>query len=199
MYTSGPFWGMHLFWWAFWIFTLVSVFGFNVPERVRVNSLDPRSILKRRLAKGDISEDGYKRIMEQLNADKDSVQREVTSQTNHALVTGHPMVDGLSLSVTWVAFYSICSLLYLIAPEVILTATSKLFHGMSFTQMAQTGVSFSFVDFISVLAIGAIYSFVVGAVWSLTHSAFLSQSAERRLTKLEIGRVQKADLRPQTR
>lgn len=199
MYMTGPFWGMHLFWWAFWIVAMVSVFGFNVPERARVNSLDPHSILRRRLAKGDISEDEFKRIEAQLRSDEESVQRDVTAQTTHALVAGHPMVDGLSFSATWALLYSLCSVLYWIAPDVILTATSKLFHGMSFTQMAQTGTSFGFGDFISVLTIGAVYTFAAGIVWSLTHSAFLRQSAERRLHRLENRRVQKSELRPQTR
>ncbi len=25
MHASGPFWGMHLFWWAFWIFAMVGI------------------------------------------------------------------------------------------------------------------------------------------------------------------------------
>lgn len=199
MYVTGPFWGMHLFWWAFWIFAMVSVFGFNVPERTRVNSLDPRSILKRRLAKGDISEDEYKRIEGQLRGDEESVQRDVTVQTTHAKVAGHPIVDGLSFSVTWVILYSLCSVLYWIAPEAVLSATSKLYHGMSFTQMVQTGTPFSFSDFLSVVTLGAVYAFTAGVIWSLTHSMFLRQTAERRLYRLGNRRVQKSELQPQTR
>ena len=199
MNTFGPFWGMHLFWWAFWIFAMVGVFGYNVPERARVNSLDPFVILKRRFAKGEISEDEYKKITAQLRSDENSARRDVAAQTTHSMAAGHPIVDGLSFSATWTILYSVCSVLYWIAPDAILTATSKLFHGMSFTQMAQAGIVFSFGDFISVLTLGAVYTFAAGAVWSLVHSYFLRQKAERRLEKIEKRTVQKAQLNPQPR
>lgn len=195
----GPFWGMHLFWWAFWIFTMVSVFGFNVPERARVNSLDPHVILKRRLAKGDITEDEYKKITAQLRSDEEAIHRDATAQTAHAKVVGHPFVDGLSFSATWAISYSLCALLYWIAPAAMVTATSKLFHGMSFNQMVQSGTSFGFGDFISVLTLGAVYAFAAGIVWSFIHSYFLGQSAERRLKRIESRTIQNAQLNPQPR
>lgn len=196
---DGPFWGMHLFWWAFWIFAMVSVFGFNVPERTRFYSLDPHLILKRRFAKGEISEAEYKKINSQLLGAEGAVQRDVVAQTAHAKGVGHPFVDGLSLSATWAAFYSVCALLYVIAPAAVVTATSKLFHGMSFNQMVQTGSSFGFGDFLSVLTLGAVYTFVAGIVWSIIHSFFLGQSAERRLKRIENRVVQKAQLSPEAR
>lgn len=199
MNMFGPYWGMHLFWWAFWVFAMVSIFGFNVPERTRVNRLDPLVILKRRLAKGEISEDQYKKITEQLRSDEESEQRNVNAQTAHAKVTAHPIVDGLSFSVAWVISYSLCALLYWIAPDLIMTATSKLFHGMSFTQMVQTGAPFGFGDFVSVLTLGAVYTFAIGIVWSFTHSYFLRQTTERRLKRLEKRSAQKGPLSPQTR
>lgn len=199
MYMTGPYLGMHLFWWAFWIFAMVSVFGFNMPERARVNSLDPHSILRRRLAKGQITQDEYGKIEAQLRSDEVSVQQDYTAQANHSLVVGHPIVDGLSFSATWAILYSICSVLYWIAPDAILTATSKLFHGMSFTQMAQAGTPFGFADFVSVLTLGAIYTFAGGIVWSFTHSFFLGLKAERRLDKIETRRAQKPQLSSQAR
>lgn len=195
MYSNGPVWGMHLFWWAFWIFAMVGLFGYNVPERARVNSLDPHTILKRRFAKGEISEDEYKRITTLFRNDEDLVQRDTTVQTTHSRVAGHPIVDGLSFSATWAISYALCSVLYWIAPEAVMTATSKLFHGMSFTQMAQAGATFGFGDFVSVLTVGAVYTFVAGIVWSLVHSFFLSQKAGRRLEKLEKQSVQNAQLK----
>jgi putative membrane protein len=195
----GPFWGMHLFWWGFWILAMVSVFGFNVPERARVNSLDPHIILRRRFAKGDISEDEYKKITAQLRSDEESVQRDLTTQTSHAGVAGHPITDGLSFSATWAILYSLCTALYWIAPGAMLTATSKLFHGMSFTQMVQAGTPFGFGDFVSVLTLGAVYTFSAGIIWSLIHSYALRQRAERRLKRIETRTVQKAQLSPQAR
>lgn len=73
MNMTGPFWGMHLFWWAFWILAMILIFAYNVLERTRINSLDPQTILKRRLAKGEISENEYKKIRAQLRSDEDSV------------------------------------------------------------------------------------------------------------------------------
>lgn len=195
---DGPFWGMHIFWWGFWILMMISVFGFNVPERARINSLDPHLILRRRLAKGDITEDEYKKITAQLRSDESSVEREFTTQTAHTRLVGHPITDGLSFSATWAIMYSLCAALYAIAPGAMLSATSKLFHGMSFTQMAQAGTAFSFGDFVSVLTIGAVYTFVAGVIWSLIHSYSLRQKAEWQLKKLESQTVQKTQLKPQT-
>lgn len=192
MYMTTPFWGMHLLWWAFWIIAMVSVFGFNVPERTRVNSLDPLMILKRRRAKGEISEDEYKSIQASFLLNEQAINNEITAQSAHSKAPGHPMVDGLSFSVTWAVSYSLCALIYWIAPDAITTATSKLFHGMSFTQMAQTGTAFGFGDFVTVLTIGAVYTFIAGIVWSLTHSFFLRRKVELRLPQFENRKVQKA-------
>lgn len=198
-YVDAPFWGMHLFWWAFWIFAMISVFGFNVPERSRINSLDPHLILKRRLAKGDITEDQYKRISTQLRLDEENVLRDVQAETVRTKRVGHPLVDGLSFSTTWAIFYSVCAIFYAVAPAAMMNATSKLFHGMSFTQMAQSGSPFSFGDFLAVLTIGAVYTFAAGVVWSFTHSYFLRKSGERMLRRVEKLTVSNTQLKPQPR
>lgn len=198
MYDS-PYWGMHLFWWAFWIIAMVSVFGFNLPERTRVNSLDPKMILKRRLAKGEITDDEYKRINSQLLSDEKLVQQDFAVQSSHLKTVGHPMIDGLSFSATWVVFYSSCALLFLIAPAAMMTATSQLFHGMSFTQMAETGTPYSFGGFVSALSVGAVYMFATGVVWSVTHSYFLRKRSERKLKRTENVTLEKAQLSAQLR
>ena len=198
MYTYEPYFGMHIFWWAFWIFAMVGVFGYNVPERLGVNSLDPHTILRRRLAKGEITEDQYNKTIAQFRSDEDLVRRDQTSQNAHVSTPGHPVIDGLSFSATWALSYSLCALLYVIAPEGITTATSKLFHGMSFTQMAQTGTGFSFGDFLAVLTIGAIYTFAAGISWSYVHSFFLRKASEKKLRKLENRTLQNSQLKPQT-
>lgn len=196
MIMYEPYWGMHLFWWAFWIIAMISIFGFNVPERTRINSLDPHMILKRRRAKGEISEDEYNRIQAQFFRDEQTMKQDVATQTTHAKLPGHPMVDGLSFSATWVIFYSICGLAYWVAPNATMTAISKLFHGMSFAPTAQLGTAFGFSDFISVLTLGAVYTFIAGIVWSLTHSFFLRQKAELWLARHENRTVQKTHLNP---
>ena len=196
---DGPFWGMHLFWWAFWIIAMVSVFGFNVPERAGINSLDPQMILKRRLAKGDLTEAEYEKISAQLRTHEALVLREANAQSARSKLGGHPMIDGLSFSATWALFYSSCAALFVIAPAAMIAATSQLFHGMNFTQMAQTGSPFTFGDFLSTLTIGAVYTFAAGVIWSLTHSYFLRLSGERSLKRIENSTIQKAQLTPQPR
>lgn len=191
----GSAWGMHLFWWAFWIFAMVSVFGFNVPERTRVNSLEPFAILKRRLAKGEITEEQFKSISVQLGAEIKSNDEMLTVVSTKRSVWGrHPIVNGLSLSASWIILYSACSGLYALAPKVVMTATSKLFHGMSFTQMAEAGTSFGFGDFISVLTLGAVYAFSAGCVWSLVYSFFYRKGIERRLSRIDSQNIPKPRL-----
>lgn len=184
MEMTGPFWGMHLLWWGFWIFALVSIFGFNVPERSRVNSHDPRLILRRRFAKGEITQDEYKKIDTQLATDYGALERITTSHKTLYSGVGHPIVDGISLSATWVIFYSLCAFAYWIAPDAVTAATSKLFHGMSFTQMVQSGTVFGLGDFLVVLTIGAVYLFIAGAIWSLIRSFSLHQIASKQLNKV---------------
>lgn len=198
-YGYGPFWGMHLFWWAFWIFAIVMIFGFNVPERARVNSQSPLAILSRRFAKGEISEADYLRIRDELRSDEQAAKNKIEAESAHITVAGHPMVDGLSFSATWAVFYSLCALLYWIAPGAILTATSKLFHGLNFTQMAQVGDAFTLGDFVSVLTLGAVYTFFAGIFWSLIHSYFLRRKVEKNLDLAEKRRVQKRQLSAQAR
>lgn len=195
MYTvNGPFWGMHLFWWSFWIIMMISVFGFNVPELARINSVDPHLILRRRLAKGEITEDDYKKITGQLRFDEESVRQDLTIQNQQPALVGHPITDGLSFSATWAILYSLCAIFFAIAPEAMTAAMGKLFHGLSFTAMAQTGTAFSFGDFLSVITIGAVYTFIAGVIWSLIHSYFLRQKTMGKLKKIEGQTGQKVQL-----
>jgi hypothetical protein len=176
-------WGMHFFWWAFWIFAMISVFGFNLPERAAVNSLDADTILRRRLAKGAITETDYQRISALLvNRAEDQKKLSAPKYLNSA-APGHPIVDGLSFTVTWLLSYSLCSLIYFFAPAAMTSATGKLFHGMNFTQMSQSSTGFGFNDFIAVLTLGAVYTFTAGLIWSLTQTAFRRLVAERRLDR----------------
>lgn len=52
------FFGMHLFWWLFWLFLLVAFFFFDVPKSPKKD--DPLRILKRRFASGEINEEEYR-------------------------------------------------------------------------------------------------------------------------------------------
>lgn len=78
----------------------------------------------------------------------------------------HYILDGLALCITWVILYSFCSLLFWIAPQLMLTVTSQLFHGMSFSEMVETGSNFGFKDYVGTVLIGSVYAFVAGFLFS---------------------------------
>ncbi|HWJ20424.1 MAG TPA: SHOCT domain-containing protein [Geobacterales bacterium] len=56
------FFGMHFFWWMFWIVLIIIVFGWATPvprRRVRLYREDALSILQRRYAAGEITTAEY--------------------------------------------------------------------------------------------------------------------------------------------
>ncbi len=68
MYYERHFWGMHFFWWLFWILMIISIFAtpYDIPRRIN-RKQNPLSILKKRLAKGEITSEEYnekKKILE---------------------------------------------------------------------------------------------------------------------------------------
>ena len=68
--------GMHFIWWIFWILLWVSFFSFLSPvprrhlKKIREN---PKDILQRRLANGEISEQEYAKIKETLDEDNRAI------------------------------------------------------------------------------------------------------------------------------
>jgi putative membrane protein len=66
---GGWFWGMHLFWWLFWIGLIIVLFGFLTPvPRSRARET-PLQILQRRYAAGEISTAEYEDRKERLARD----------------------------------------------------------------------------------------------------------------------------------
>jgi putative membrane protein len=66
--------GMHTFWWIFWlILVAVLVFAVWSPQRGsgRSGGESPRDILKRRLAKGEITPEAYEQTKALLERDSD--------------------------------------------------------------------------------------------------------------------------------
>ena len=69
---DGGFFGMHMFWWFFWILMLVSFFSFLTPvprKKARLNRLTPFDILQRRYAAGEISTEDYEERKARLEHD----------------------------------------------------------------------------------------------------------------------------------
>lgn len=80
------------------------------------------------------------------------------------------MIDGLTLCLTWVILYSVCSMLFWIAPQFMMMVTSQLFHGMSFSEMVEAGSNFGFKDYVGTVLIGSVYTFVAGFLFSFIHA-----------------------------
>lgn len=60
MYYEGwNFWGMHVFWWLFWIAVIVALFSLFTPVPRSRRREKPLEVLHRRYAAGDISTEEY--------------------------------------------------------------------------------------------------------------------------------------------
>lgn len=60
MYYEHHFWGMHLLWWIFWIILILWIFAtpYEIPGQ-RTKNETPMDILKKRLAKGEITNEEF--------------------------------------------------------------------------------------------------------------------------------------------
>ena len=63
------FWGMHMFWWLFWIVLIVLFFGLATPVPRSRARQTPLEILQRRYAAGEISTAEYEERKEKLTRD----------------------------------------------------------------------------------------------------------------------------------
>ncbi len=66
MMWHNHFWGMHFGWWIFWIVVIVAVvywFNQNRPDR---RDETPEEILKKRLARGEITPEEYEELRKRL-------------------------------------------------------------------------------------------------------------------------------------
>lgn len=65
--SNYNFWGMHLVWWILWLILLVWIFAtpYDIPGQ-RTNKETPLDILKRRLAKGEITKEEYTQLKAEI-------------------------------------------------------------------------------------------------------------------------------------
>tara|TARA_R110000868_G_scaffold73940_2_gene213948 strand:+ start:187 stop:405 length:219 start_codon:yes stop_codon:yes gene_type:complete len=65
---EGHYWGMHLFWWIFWVIMIVWIFAIPADIPGQRNKKDsPLDVLKKRFAAGEIDTKEYeerKRVLE---------------------------------------------------------------------------------------------------------------------------------------
>lgn len=55
----GHYWGMHLFWWIFWIVMIVLLFSSTTPVPKSRARTGPMEVLQRRFAAGEIGKEDY--------------------------------------------------------------------------------------------------------------------------------------------
>jgi putative membrane protein len=70
---SSQFFGMHLFWWIFWVAIIIALISWAppVPRRtVRLYREDPLGILQRRYAAGEITTEEYELRKSNLERDR---------------------------------------------------------------------------------------------------------------------------------
>lgn len=68
-------WGMHLFWWLFWVALIIFFFGLFTPvsrKAARERRTTPLEILQRRYAAGEISTQEYEERKQRLERDAPS-------------------------------------------------------------------------------------------------------------------------------
>jgi putative membrane protein len=75
------FWGMHLFWWLFWLLIIIGFFVMMGPtpygraRRLRTHRETPLETLQRRYANGDISTEEYEERKSIIEHDTNDARR----------------------------------------------------------------------------------------------------------------------------
>ena len=70
MYYDGwMFWGMHLFWWLFWIAVIVALFSLFTPVPRGRRRETPLEVLQRRYAAGEVTDKEYEERKAKLERD----------------------------------------------------------------------------------------------------------------------------------
>ena len=93
-----------------------------------------------------------------------------------------PLRTGIALAITVGLFYSLCALVWALAPGPSLGFMNSLFHGMNFSAMVQPG-TFSLVGFLIALVVLSTWAFLVGSVfaWLRNRLSLDPQSGFRRV------------------
>jgi putative membrane protein len=69
MYFEHHYWGMHLFWWIFWMAIISALLFSPWPARPLGRRDTAIEVLRRRFAAGEITEEEYRRRLEVLDAE----------------------------------------------------------------------------------------------------------------------------------
>jgi len=71
-FSGGSFWGMHFFWWLFWLIVIALFFSLLTPVPRSKARETPLQTLQRRYAAGEISTEEYEERKQRLERDASS-------------------------------------------------------------------------------------------------------------------------------
>ena len=86
--------------------------------------------------------------------------------------TLNPWKHGVVLAVTIAVAYTVCAILYALAPERGVDFLNALFHGLDFHKLGSPG-AFTFLAFFAPLVVLTIWGFLVGALYGWLSNRFL--------------------------
>ncbi|MDC6177091.1 DUF5676 family membrane protein [Ralstonia solanacearum] len=85
-----------------------------------------------------------------------------------------PFVTGVTLSATVIIFYTLCTLVWLAAPEPFMDFLGMLFHGVDFKKL-QTGHALTWWAVLYPAVIFAVWFFAVGAFFAWLYNILSGQ------------------------
>ena len=62
------FFRIHFFWWIFWVILIIVIYYLSNSQKRNRTSETPLDILKKRVAKGEITKEEFERLKESLNS-----------------------------------------------------------------------------------------------------------------------------------
>ena len=80
-----------------------------------------------------------------------------------------PFRTGITLAITVGLFYTLCALVWALAPGPSLGLMNGLFHGMNFNSMVRPG-DFSLLGFVAALVVLSVWAFFVGTFFAWLHN-----------------------------
>lgn len=73
-YVGESFWGMHFFWWLFWVVAIMLLFSPITPISTGRRRQTPLEVLQRRYASGEVSTAEYEERKAKLDRDSKPVK-----------------------------------------------------------------------------------------------------------------------------
>jgi hypothetical protein len=87
------------------------------------------------------------------------------------MMTTNPWRTGAALALTMTITYTVCALLYALAPARGVDFLNALFHGLDFHKL-ETATPFTFLMFLYPLLVFVAWGFAVGVLFTWLHNAF---------------------------